>query len=404
MDVSRIREDFPVLQQEIRGKPVVYLDSACMSLKPRQVVEAANEYYEKFPGCAGRSSHRFSREVTRKVEEARQAAARFFGAKHTEEMVFTRNTTEAINLVANSLGLKKGDMVITSDREHNSNLVPWQMLSSRKGVEHKVAGSTQGEVFDMAGFESMLCGHVKLVSMVHTSNLDGYTLPVRDIIKAAHDYDTLVMLDGAQSAPHHSVNVRKLDADFFCCSGHKMLGPTGVGMLYGKRHLLEGLEPFMGGGETVEDSTYKGHKLLKPPERFEAGLQNYSGIIGMKAALDYLKKAGTERIARHELELGRMMSDGASGIPNLETVGVDNYALRGGVFNFNIRGLGFHEVALMLDQTANVMVRSGRHCVHSWYNDRKVPGSVRASAYLYNNREDIRTFLDSLKKIAKLGK
>ena len=404
MNVSKIREDFPVLQQRIKGKPVVYLDSACMSLKPRQVIEASNEYYEKFTGCGGRSSHRFARTVTTKVDETRGAAARFFGAKKKEEIVFTGNTTGAINLIANSLGLKKGDIVMTSDREHNSNLVPWQLLSERKGIEHMVIGSTEGETFDMGDFENKLCEHVKLVSIVHASNLDGYVLPVREIIKAAHDYGALVMLDGAQSAPHHEVNVRKLDADFFACSGHKMLGPNGVGILYGKRHLLEGLGPFVTGGNTVETTTYKKHKFLKPPEKFEAGLQNYSGIIGMKAAFDYLKAIGMDRIAQHETELSKLMAKGTEEIANMELVGVNDYALRSGIFPFNIRGLGFHEVALMLDNTSNVMVRSGQNCMHSWFNARKMQGSVRASTYLYNSKEGIHTFLDSLKKVAKLGK
>lgn len=404
MDTSKIREDFPLLQQKLKGRPIVYLDSACMSLKPRQVIDACNEYYERFPACAGRSSHSLARMVEDRVQATREAASRFFGAKRPEEIVFTRNTTEAINLVAHSLGLKKGEIVMTSDREHNSNLVPWQLLSERNGVKHETVMSKEDRTFDLEGFEQQICDEVKLVSIVHSSNLDGYVLPVREIIKVAHNYGALVMLDAAQSAPHHEIDVRKLDTDFLCCSGHKMLGPTGVGMLYGKKHLLEGLGPFMTGGQTVESTTYDKHKLLKPPEMFEAGLQNYSGIIGMKAAFDYLKKVGINSIARHETELARMMAEGAREITNLEMVGVENYALRGGIFNFNIRGLGHHEVALMLDNTANIMVRSGQHCVHSWFSAKGIPGSVRASAYLYNNKEDIGTFLDTLKKVSKLGK
>lgn len=404
MNVSKIREDFPILQQKVKGKPVVYLDSACMSLKPKQVIEASNEYYEKYTACAGRSSHRFAKDVNHRINESRETAAKFLGAKKKEEIVFTRNTTESINLVANSLNLKKGDIVLTSDREHNSNLVPWQLLSERKGVKHDVIRSAEDSTFSLENLEQQICKEVKLISIAHTSNLDGYTLPVREIAKIAHDYGALILLDGAQSASHHIVDVRKIDADFFACSGHKMLGPNGVGILYGKKHLLEGLEPFVVGGETVEMTTYSKHKFLKPPEKFEAGLQNYSGILGMKAAFDYLKKIGMDKIAQHETELSRIMEEGAAGIKNLEMVGVNDHALRGGIFSFNIKGLGFHEVALMLDESTNVMIRSGQHCCHSWFNEKGIQGSARASAYLYNNREDIETFLDSLKKIAKLGK
>jgi cysteine desulfurase/selenocysteine lyase len=288
MDVNRIRQDFPILQ-----KPgMVYFDNACMSLKPSQVIEAMLAYYQEYTACAGRSNHSLSRACEENYQEARKSIQKFIGAKKREEIIFTRNTTEGINLVANSLGLKSGDAVVTSDREHNSNLIPWQMLRERKGVEHRIARSREDYTFDMEGFKSLMGKSVKLVSVIWTSNIDGYTLPVREIIKTAHDSGALVLLDGAQFVPNSKTDVRKLDADFLAFSGHKMLGPTGTGVLYGKHGLLERMEPFMAGGETVEFTTYETHKFLKPPEKFEAGLQDYAGMIGMGEAARYLERIG----------------------------------------------------------------------------------------------------------------
>jgi cysteine desulfurase/selenocysteine lyase len=403
MDVSRIREDFPVLQQKVKGKPVVYMDSACMSLKPKQVVEASNDYYTKFTACGGRSVHSFGKTVSEKVQEAREDVAKFLGAKKAQEIVFTKNTTESINLVAHSIRLGNGDIVLTTDREHNSNLLPWQQLAA-KGVKHDIVKSKEDGTFDLEGFEQQICDEVKLVSFVHSSNLDGYTLPAKEMIKIAHSYGAKVLVDGAQSAPHKDIDVRKLDADFFACSGHKMLGPTGVGMLYGKANLLEQLQPYIVGGNTVESTTFHTCTFLKPPERFEAGLQNYAGIIGMKAAVDYLRKVGLDNIARHETDLSRKLAEGVKEIKNLEIAGVQDYSLRGGVFPFNIKGLGHHEIAMMLGETGNIMVRSGQHCCHSWFADRGMLGSVRASLYLYNTKEEVDFFLEKLSDIAKLGK
>ena len=271
-----IRKDFQCL-----GGGKVYLDSACMSLKPKQVVEAMNEYFEKWPACGGRSAHEWGDMVTKRYEEARKTIAKFVGAS-ANEIVFTKNSSESLNLLAYALDLKKGDIVLTTDREHNSNLLPWLFLKERKGIVHKVIPSNKDETFNLDKFSETVKG-AKLVSVVHSSNLDGYTLPVEEIIKIAHDAGAIVILDGAQSVPHHPVNVKKLGVDFLVFSGHKMLGPS-IGVLYGKKDLLDKISPFMLGGETVESSTYDSYKLLKSPEKFEAGLQNYAGAIGPQLA------------------------------------------------------------------------------------------------------------------------
>jgi cysteine desulfurase/selenocysteine lyase len=407
MDVDKIRADIPALQQKLAGKPVIYFDNACMSLRPRQVVEAMDEYYYKYPGCSGRSIHKFGTMVTDKYEAARARMAKFVGAKDEKEIIFTRNTTEGINIMAQSFGLQKGDAVITSDREHNSNLLPWQVLAKRAGVEHSIVYSNEADgTFDLGEFErrvKTLGVRLKLVSVVHTSNLDGYTLPVKEIIEIAHAAGAKVLLDGAQSVPHRRVDVRKLDADFLAFSGHKMMGPSGIGVLYGKFDELERMQPFLVGGDTVQDATYDTCIFLHPPEKFEAGLQNYAGAIGLAAAADYLDKHGLDECEKHETELNRIMTDGISGIRGLTILGPQDSKLRGGVLSFNIKGMFPHDIAIMLDDAANIMIRSGAHCVHSWFNAHVIRGSARASLYLYNTKDEAATFVEKLKEIAQLA-
>jgi cysteine desulfurase/selenocysteine lyase len=402
MDVKKIREDFPVLQRKISGKPIVYFDNACMTLKPRQVVQAMNEYYENYSACVGRSIHKLGNEASEKYENARKTIAKFIGAKNEKEIIFTRNTTEGINLLANSLSLKKGDVVLASDREHNSNLIPWQILVKNKGIERRIVKSKPDETFDIEGFKNMMNNNVKLVSIVHSSNLDGYTLPVKEIVDIAKDNKALVMLDAAQSVPHKEVNVRKLGVDFLVFSGHKMLGPTGTGVLYGRYGLLENLNPFMVGGDTVERTTYDSFRLLPPPEKFEAGLQNYASMMGLAEAARYLDMVGRDNIEKHENELNKFITGEMQGMGGLKIIGVQDPELRGGIISFEIDGIEYHDVAIMLDDHSNVMVRSGQHCVHSWFNARNTPGSVRASLYLYNTKEDAETFIEALKEIIKL--
>jgi cysteine desulfurase/selenocysteine lyase len=407
MDIQKIRLDFPALQKKWNGKPPIYFDNACMTLKPVQVRDAMNEYYNEYPVCGGRSIHKMAKKVDEKVGEAREKFRKFLGAGSAEEIIFTRNTTEGINLVANCLPFKKGDIVLTTDREHNSNLVPWQVQAHKQGIKHIVVYSNPDNTFDLNEFEKILSENrnVHLVSMVHSSNLDGYTIPARDIIKIAHDHGALVMLDGAQSAPHKPVNVKALDVDFFALSVHKMVGPSGMGVLYGKKHLLEEIAPFIVGGDTVSDTTYEGAKFLPPPEKFEAGLQNYAGMIGSGAAVDYIEKVGLQNIEKHELALNRLITQGIKDMKGLKILGPQEPDQRGGIISFTVefpKGGDAHDIALILDETENIEVRSGAFCVHSWFNYRKCEAAVRASLYFYNTEGEARKFIDTLGKTISL--
>jgi cysteine desulfurase/selenocysteine lyase len=401
MDLRKIRRDFPTIQREVGGKPIVYLDSACMSLKPRQVTDAIVDYYTRLGACGGRSVHKLATEVTIKFEEGRERVRRFLNANDHREIIFTRNTTESINLVSQCIDFKEGDIVVTTDREHNSNLVPWLRLRDTKKIKHVPFRSREDNTFDLEGFEKSMSRKVKLVSMVHTGNLDGYTIPAAEIIKIAHDHGAQVLLDGAQSVPHQLVDVRKLDVDLFAFSIHKMLGPTGMGVLYGKYQLLENFPPFLVGGDTVESTHYDSYKMLKPPSKFEAGLQDYAGVIGSAAAAEYLMNVGLDNIHAHEIHLNEIITRGIREMAGSSIIGPPEAALRGGITSFNIEGMDPHDIAMILDEVGNIMIRSGMHCVHSWFNACKMKGSARASLYLYNTEEECKLFVDTLRDIVR---
>jgi len=402
MDINKIRLDFPFFAQNSTKKPQIYLDTACQSLRPQVVLDAMNRYYQLEPACGGRSMHHLSAAVSKQVDETRMAAARFFHASRKEEIIFTRNTTEGINIVANSLGLAAGDTVVISGKEHNSNLIPWQMLVKRAGINLNIIPPLPDGTFNKQEFEQFIASGVKLVSLGMTSNLDGVTIPAAEVVKAAHRAGALVLLDAAQAAPHRPIDVRSLDVDFLALSGHKMLGPSGTGILYGKYALLEKLSPFLVGGDTVATSTYDSCEFLPPPEKFEAGLQDYAGIYGLKAAFEYIQKVGFDFIQKQETSLNEFITGEISSLPGLTILGPADPKLRGGIINFTIEGIDSHRIALMLDQMAGVMVRSGQHCVHSWFNDRQIKGSVRASTYFYNTLEEAAVFVENLKKIRKV--
>jgi cysteine desulfurase / selenocysteine lyase len=404
---SKYREDFPVLSKKVKGKAPIYFDNACMTLRPKQVVDKVVEYYESYPACHGRSSHKFGSKVTQEVSKARDSVRKFLNAKNKDEIIFTKNATEAINLVSNGLDLKEGDVVINSDREHSSNIIPWLRLQKTKGVKRIHIRAKADETFDMYVFEKALQenkGIVKLVSVVYTSNLDGYTLPVAEIIKRAHRYKIPVLLDAAQAAPHQEIDVQKLDVDFLAISSHKMCGPSGVGVLYGKKDRLEKLKLFMTGGSTVVNTTYSDYELAEVPARFEAGLQNYAGIIGFGAACEYLQAVNLDKIAKHENVLTRYLQERLAEVPNVKIIGVQDPKLRGGITSFVIEGMNYHDTALLLDEAANIMCRSGQHCLHSWFNDRKILGSVRVSFYFYNTKQEIDIMIEALKKISEMVK
>ncbi|UCD07388.1 MAG: aminotransferase class V-fold PLP-dependent enzyme [Candidatus Aenigmatarchaeota archaeon] len=396
LDVDKVREDFPVLQRVINGKPIVYLDNACMTLRPIQVIEKIREYYTEYPACGERSMHKLGRKVDEGVERSRETLKKFLNARNTKEIIFTKNTTEGINLVANSLDLKNGDVILGTDKEHNSNMLPWQKLSSR-GVKYEIVRSNPDNTFSIENFKEKMNKDVKLVAMVHTSNMDGTTTPMKEIVKIAKDHGALVLMDGAQSIPHHELNMKKLDADFLAFSGHKMLGPSGTGVLYGKEHLLEKLGTFLVGGGTVVDTTHSEAKFEELPQKFEAGLQNYAGIIGLGEAASYLMKIDKENVEKHETELNKRITEGVGDV--VDIIGPREAGKRSGIFSFNYKKVDPHEIAMMLDEMENICVRSGAHCVHSWFNTHNLKGSVRASIYLYNTLEECEKFIETLKKV-----
>jgi len=399
MNVNKVREDFPMLQKKVRGKPIVYFDNSCVSLKPTQVMERMNEYYSDFTACHGRSVHSLSQKVTNEYEHARESIARLINAKPSE-CIFTKNTTEGINLISNSLGLKRGDKVITTNLEHNSNFLPWLKLKETVGIKHEMTLVDKEGQFDMEDFKSKVRG-AKLVSVTAASNVTGSVMPVGEITKIAHDNGALVLIDGAQYVPHRKTNVKKLDIDFLAFSGHKMLGPSGTGVLYGKHDLLEKLSTFMVGGETVKDVNSGGIVYEDIPARFEAGLQNYSGVIGLGAAAEYLMKIGLEDIEKHESELTKEMLAGFWKFDNITLFGPKTPD-KEPVFAFSTRGLSSHDVAIILDETANIMIRSGMHCTHYYHEEYlKSDGTARASLYFYNTKEEIRYFFEKLEEVTK---
>lgn len=395
MDISKYRKDFPILNTD---NPPVYLDSACMTLRPQVVIDAITDYYTNYPACGGRSVHKLSWQVTENFEMARDSLRRFMGAENSTEIVFTKNATESMNIVANGLNLKKGDKVLTSDKEHNANVVPWHHLAKYKGIKYDVLPAKDNYYFDTEALKETLDSKTKLFSFVHTSNLDGHSNPAKEIIEICHDKGVRVMLDTAQSAPHKEINVVDLDVDFAAVSAHKFCGPSGMGALYGKYDELKELIPTYVGGSTVVNSTYKDYELLPPPSCFEPGLQNYAGAIGSGAAAEYIMNVGRDKIQEHENKLNKLMTKELRDVESLNLVGPSDVNQRGGIFSFNLDGWDPTEVAMHLDEEYNIAIRSGMHCVHSWFNSRGIAGTARASVYLYNNEDDVLSFTNAIKE------
>jgi cysteine desulfurase/selenocysteine lyase len=397
---SRNRDDFPTLRGE---QAPAYLDNACVTLKPQSVIDAITRYYTETPGCGGRSVHRFGTVVSKSVSEARTKLGSFLNASSPNEIVFTRNATHSINQIAHGMKWSKGDIVLTTDREHNSNLVPWLQLEQEQGIDHRVVASHEDNTFDMEAFEAACAdagSRLKMVAMSHVGNLDGIEIPIAEITKVSHDHGALVAVDGAQSTPHMNVDVQALDIDFLSFSIHKMCGPSGMGGLWGRYELLDELRSIQSGGQTVKTSSYTDATWAAPPARFEGGLGNFSGMMATGAAIDYLSNLDMNAVHEHEIRLNRIMSNGVKDLSGISIIGPEDPSQRGGICSLLMDGLPAHDVALLLDEAAGVMVRSGQHCVHSWFADRGHPqGSLRASAYLYNNEEDVRRFVDTLTEI-----
>jgi cysteine desulfurase/selenocysteine lyase len=404
MDVEKIREDFPILQKKVNGKPFIYFDSACTTLKPKSVVDSIVAYYTEYTGCAGRSIHKFATKTTEEFEKAREKVSKFINAKKPEEIIWTKNTTEAINLVSHSFNFNKGDKVITTNLEHTSGLLPWQLKATNGDIDLDFVLCNEDGEFNIEDFKKKIDKKTKLVSIIHASNVTATRSPLSEIIKIAHDNGSLVLVDGAQSVPHMSIDVRKLDIDFLGFSGHKMCGPTGIGCLYGKYDLLKELKPFIVGGETIKDADLKSCVFEDLPSRLEGGIQHYSGAIGLGAAIDYLSSIGMKNIENYEKELSSALIEGMLNIPGLELIGTKDYKKRGALAAFNIKGMEPHDVAIMLDEQ-NIFVRSGMHCaypIHKFLHDAK--GSARASLYFYNTKDEVKVFIEKLNNIAKTFK
>ncbi len=401
MDVERIRRDFPVLGKEIGGKPPIYFDNACQTLRPRQVIEAVSEYYESFPACAGRSVHKLATEVSLRCDDVRTKAASFFGAEDPSEIAFVKNTTEGLNTVIMGLPWKKGDEIVTTDYEHNSVHVPVLRARDTYSLKHRVVRSSEDLTFDLSAFEETMSKKVKLVAMCLTSNVTGCTLPAKEMVDIAHSYGSKVLLDAAQAAPSMKIDVGRLGVDFMAASAHKMLGPSGVGLFYARSGSVGDIPPIMCGGHGVVDTTYDSYNLLPPPERFETGLQNYSGIIGTGAALDYLSSVGLDEVRAHEAALNSRITRALRGVDGVGLIGPPDPNLRSGIFSFNVRGLSAHDVAMILDNSKNIMMRSGMHCCHPLFHALNIQGCARASAYMYNTPEEADVFSESVKGLAE---
>ena len=399
MTPRSLRREFPALRRRPGAAPLHYLDSACMSLVPRTVLAAMEAYYRDFPGCGGRSLHRFATQVSRRFEAAREGIARFLGAPSPESVVFVRNATEAINIVGQGIDWHAGDRVLVSDQEHNSNLVLWQRLRDERGVGLEILPLPDDGSFDLEELDRRLAKGVRLVSLFQTSNLDGRSLPVREIVEHAHAHGAEVLLDGCQAAPHHAVHVATLGVDYYALSLHKMMGPTGTGVLTGRPEALSKLRPLLLGGETVEWSTLESHQLRGLPHRLEAGLQNYAGVLGAHAAVEFLGSLDREELGSRERRLNERVTKALAGESRVRVLGPARPADRPSIFAFAIRGVDPHDAALFLDEGYGVLVRSGRHCVHSWYDRRGLNGNVRASFYLYNDRGDADALIAGVREL-----
>lgn len=399
LDAKTIRQDFPILHQERKpGVPLVYLDNAATSQKPNQVIEAMNDYYRRYNANVHRGIHMLSETADAAYEEARGKVVGFINAAKREEVIFTSGTTEAINLVAHSWGgsnIKAGDVIISTELEHHANLVPWQMLAQRIGAEMQYIPLLPNGTLDLDAYYDLLTEKVKLVAFNHVSNMTGSIQPVKQMTQAAHEVGAVVMVDGAQSVPHLPIDVRDLDVDFYAFSGHKMLAPTGVGVLYGKEQLLEAMPPFLGGGDMIRRVTLEGTTFNDLPHKFEAGTPKIAEVIGLGAAIDYLNKLGMDAIRQHEVEMTHYALRKLADVDNLSIVGPLDPETRGGVATFTINRIHPHDISQILDYHG-VAVRAGQHCAQPAHNCLGIPATARASFYVYNTPDEIDILLDAI--------
>jgi len=389
LDVNRIREDFPILKQRIHGKPLVYLDNAASAQKPQAVIDAISHFYSTNYANVHRGIHWLSERATEAYEAARVSVQRFIGAAEANEIIFVRGTTEAINLVAQTYGkthVRAGDEILISTMEHHSNIVPWQMLCEATGAVLRVVPiSDEGELL-LDDYESLVTTKTKFVAIAHVSNVLGTVNPIRRIVEIAHRHQVPVLVDGAQAAPHVALDVQALDCDFYAFSGHKLFGPTGVGVLYGKASLLEAMPPYQGGGHMIQSVTFEKTTYNKVPDRFEAGTPNIAGVVGLGAAIDYVNEIGLEAITAYERELLAYATDRLSKISGLRLIGTAKE--KAGVLSFVAEGVHPHDLGTLLDNEG-IAIRAGHHCAQPLMSRFGVPATARASLAFYNTREEI---------------
>jgi cysteine desulfurase / selenocysteine lyase len=410
LDVEKIRADFPILDRQINGKPLIYLDSGNTSQKPRQVIEAIREHYERHNANVARSVHTLGTEATEAYERARAKIAAFVGAADAGEIVFAKNSTEAINLVAHAfsgaaddprLRLGPGDEIVISEMEHHSNIVPWQLLCQRTGATLRWFGITDDGRLDLSRLDELVNTRTKLVSVVHYSNILGTINPIERIVARAHEVGALVLVDGSQSVPHLPVDVQALGVDLLAFTGHKMLGPTGIGALWGRAELLDALPPFLGGGSMIETVELTGSTFLPPPARFEAGTPPIAQAIGLGEAVDYLTAVGMENVRAHEKLLTAHALDALQSVAGLRVIGPPSTEDRGATISFTLDGVHPHDVGQVLDDEG-VEVRVGHHCARPTCVRFGVPATTRASFYLYTTTEEVDALVRALDSVRKV--
>ena len=402
LDVRKIRKDFPILQQRVYGKPLVYLDNAATTQKPRQVIERLRDYYEKENSNVHRGIHRLSELATNAYEEARKTISRHINAREECEVIFVRGTTEGINLVAQTFGrthVGAGDEVLISGIEHHSNIVPWQILCEQAGAKLRVIPvNDRGELI-LEEYERLLTPRTKLVGVVHISNALGTINPIKSMIEMAHRRGVPVLVDGAQGVPHSRIDVQDLDCDFFAFSGHKVYGPTGIGILYGKRELLEPLPPYQGGGDMIVSVTFEKTVYNVLPYRFEAGTPDIAGAVGLGAALDYINGLGLDNIAAYEHELLEYATERLQSIPQLRILG--SAREKASVISFVLEGVHPHDIGTVVDREG-VAIRTGHHCTQPVMQRFGVPATARASFAFYNTREEVDVLVQSVLKVLEV--
>jgi cysteine desulfurase / selenocysteine lyase len=398
LDVRAIRADFPILERQVHGKPLVFLDSAASSQRPRQVIDAMDEYYRHSHANVHRGVYTLSEEATDLYEAARKKVARFIGAKSSREVIWTRNATESINLVAYSWGranIREGDEIISTEMEHHANIVPWQMLAKEKGATLRYIPITDQGLLKLDEFDRMLTPRTKLVAVAHMSNVLGTINPVPEIARRAHAVGALCLVDGAQSVPHMPVNVQELGCDFLAFSGHKMCGPTGIGVLWGRRDLLESMPPFLTGGEMIRRVTLESSEWNDLPYKFEAGTPAIAEAIGLGVAVDYLNGLGMAAIHAHEKEIVAYAMERLAEVPGLQVLGPTDHDQHGGLTTFTLEGIHPHDLATILD-AEGVAVRAGHHCAMPLHLRLGLPATTRASFYIYTLPEEVDALVEAL--------